>query len=304
MVLVARNSIDAINLEDGSTAWGGKTIAMPSGADVCGHGCYAGGQYFVPLGPTAGPPYTGEGGGGEVMAVDLESGKVLATVKARPGSADSSAAAPGNLVCYRGRVISQGLDGLELYYQADAARDEAARRLAANPDDVEGLTLRGELLQDGGKTAEAVADFRRAYSLDKMSESHGRARALLRNALLAGLRDDFAKYRSMAGEIEPLLDGAGQRATYLRAMAIGLHRAGQWQQAVDHYLKLVDLDEAKPALEEVDRSHLCAAIAGSRLGWACCAAREAPRLPRHIDRVLPTRLEKAMHGGVPRVKVG
>ncbi len=79
---------------------------------------------------------------------------------------------PGNLVCYRGRIISQGLDGLEVYYQVDAARDEVARRLAANPDDVEGLTLRGEMFLDAGKSAEAVADFRRAYSLiNKASDS-------------------------------------------------------------------------------------------------------------------------------------
>ena len=165
---------------------------------------------------------------GEVMAVDLESGKVLGTVKSHAGTMYpwSWSAVPGNLVCYRGRVISQGLDGLELYYQVDAARDEAARRLAANPDDVEGLTLRGEMLLDAGKPAEAVADFRRAYSLDKKSESHGRSRELLRDALLAGLRDDFAANRSMAGEVEPLLDDPAQRATYLRTMATGLHRAG------------------------------------------------------------------------------
>ena len=72
VVLVGRNSIDAVNLEDGSKAWGGRSVSIPSGAAVCGHGCYAGGQYFVPL------------SSGEVMAVDLESGKIVATAKPRP----------------------------------------------------------------------------------------------------------------------------------------------------------------------------------------------------------------------------
>ena len=71
VVLVGRNSIDAINLEDGSKAWGGRSISLPSGAGVCGHGCYSGGQYFVPL------------SSGEVMTIDLESGKVLGTAKSR-----------------------------------------------------------------------------------------------------------------------------------------------------------------------------------------------------------------------------
>ena len=275
VVLVGRNSIDAINLEDGSKAWDGRIINMPSGAGVCGRGFYAGGQYFVPL------------SSGEVMSIDLVSGKVLSTVKSRRGSV------PGNLVCYRGRVISQGLDGLELYYQLDAARDEVTRRLAANPDDVEGLTLRGETFLDAGKSAEAVADFRRAYSLDKKSESHGRTRELLRDALLAGLRDDFAAHRPMAGEVEPLLDDPAQRATYLRTMAIGLHRAGDWRQAVEYYMKLVDLEEAKPALEKVDRSYLVrrdrwvqARLGMLRGDGGAAAAAE-------IDRVLELRLEEA-----------
>ena len=188
---------------------------------------------------------------------------------------------PGNLVCYRGRVISQGLDGLELYYQIDAARDEVARRLAANPDDVEGLTLRGEMSLDAGKSTEAVADFRRAYSLDKKSESHGRTRELLRDALLAGLHDDFAAHRSMAGEVEQLLDDPAQRATYLRYMAAGFHHAGDWRQAVEYYLKLVDMEDVKPRPWRRSTARTWfVATAGSRASWACCAAKGAPRPPR------------------------
>ena len=193
VVLVGRNSIDAVNLEDGKKAWGGRNIPMPSGVTVCGHGCYVGSQYLVPL------------SSGEVMSVDLEAGKTVATVKSRRG------AVPGNLVCYRGRVISQGLDGLEVYYQADVAREEVARLLAANPDDVEGLTLRGEMFLDAGKSARAIADFRREQPRDearsgiqRRRQRHrphprtasrcpaGRAARRLRRALLDGGRNRTA----------------------------------------------------------------------------------------------------------------
>ena len=280
VVLVGRNSIDAINLEDGSKAWSGP-INMPSGAGVCGRGCYAGGQYFLPL------------SSGEVMAVDLEAGKVVATVKSRPGSAYSRSAIPGNLVCYRGRVISQGLDGVELFYQVDAARDEVARRLAADPDDVEGLTLRGEMLLDAGKSAEAVADFRRAYHLDKKSESHGRTRELLRDALLTGLRDDFAAHRSMAGEVEQLLDNPAQRATYLRCLAAGFHAAGDWRQAVEYYLKLVDLEDAKPALEKIDRSYLVRRDRWVQARLGVLRSEGGAAAAAEIDRIVAQRLEEA-----------
>ena len=281
VVVAGRSTMEAVNLEDGGKAWGGRIINVPSGATVCGHGCCAGGQYFLPI------------SSGEVLSIDLESGKVVATAKSRPGTMYSRSAAPGNLICYRGRVISQGLDGLEVYYQADVAREEVVRRLAANPDNVEGLTLRGEMLLDAGKSAEAVADFRRAFGLDKKSDSHGRTRELLRDALLTGLRDDFAAHRSMAGEVEPLLDDAAQRATYCRYMAAGFQGAGRWQEAVNYYLKLLDSDDAKAALEKVDRSHLVRRDrwVEARLGLLRKEAGAA--VLAQLDRALAQRLDEA-----------
>ena len=78
VVLVGRNSIDAIKLDDGSKAWDGRTITMPSGAGVCGHGFYAAGQYFVPL------------SSGEVVTIDVESGKTPHDRQAPPHAARSA----------------------------------------------------------------------------------------------------------------------------------------------------------------------------------------------------------------------
>ena len=130
---------------------------------------------------------------------------------------------PGNLVCYRGKVISQGLDGVEAYYQLEAVETETQRRLAANPDDAEYLSLRGETLLNAGKRSEAIASFRRAYEL----EGNPRTRELLRDTLLDGLRTEFAAYRDRSGEVERLLDDPTEQATYLRLMAAGLRQEGQ-----------------------------------------------------------------------------
>ena len=284
VVLVGRNAIDAIKLEDGSKAWG--PITMTSGAEVCGRGFYTGSQYFLPL------------SSGDVTWIDLESGKIAGSVKSR------RSAPPGNLICYRGRVISQGLDGLELYYQADVARDEVARLLAANQDDVEGLTLRGELFLDAGKPAEAVADFRRAYGLDNKSDSHGRTRELFRDALLVGLHDDFKAHRAMASEVEQLLDDVAQRASFFRYMATGLQRAGEWKSAIEYYLKLADLEEPKPALEKIEESYLArrdcwiqAQLGLLRSEWASTpegSAADARDLNEFIERALKPRLDAAL----------
>src|SRR5262249_21192821 len=154
VVLVGRNGIEAVNLDDGKKTW---DIGY-SPANVTGHGFYSGNRYYVPL------------SSGEVVAVDLDAGKIVATAKSRKGIV------PGNLACYHGRIISEGLEGVEVYYQLDAARTESAELLAKNPGDVEGLTLRGEIALDEGRSSDAVADFRRAYAIDKQTESRVRTR--------------------------------------------------------------------------------------------------------------------------------
>ena len=105
----------------------------------------------------------------------------------------------------------------------DAVQAEVARRLAANPDDAEALSLRGETLLDAGKRSEAVASFRRAYEL----QPDPRTRQLLRDALLEGLRSEFAAYRALSAEVERLLDDTAEQAVYLRLMADGLRQAGE-----------------------------------------------------------------------------
>ena len=272
VVLVGRRGIDAVNLDNGNKAWDDRSF--PSEASVTGHGFYSGNRYYVPL------------SSGEVVAVDLDAGKIVATAKSRKG------VVPGNLVCYRGRIISEGLDSVEVYYQLDAARADSAQLLAKNADDVEGLTLRGEIALDEGRSSDAVADFRRAYAIDTQSDNRVRTRELLRDALLNGLRDNFAANRSLSGELEKLLDEPIQKATYLRYMAMGLQRAGEWPQAVDFCMKLVEMDERDMQPEVIDRSYLA-----RRDRWVqarlVLLRSEGGAAAAAIDKALAPRLEEA-----------
>jgi outer membrane protein assembly factor BamB len=274
IVRVGRAAMDAINLDDGKPAWEGRSVSFAPG-NVTGHGFYAGNRYFVPL-STA-----------EVAAVDLDSGKIAATAKSRKG------AVPGNLVCYRGRIISQGLDGVEVYYQTDAARAESKRLLAKDSNDVEGLTLRGEIALDEGRSTDAVADFRRAYLADAGTDRQLRTRELLRDALLSGLRDNFSAHRSLAGELEKLLEDPAQWAAYYRYMATGLQRAGQWQQAIDFCFKLVDMDDHKRVLENVDRAYLVRRDRWVQARLGLIRSEGGATAAAAIDKALKPRLEEA-----------
>jgi len=211
-------------------AWNGQPVALPEGAVPSGRGFLSGNEYYLPLSSA------------EIAAIDLRDGKIVRTSKSRDGRI------PGNLICYKGHIISQGFNGVEAFYQTDAAREAIAR---LGPERPESLTLEGELLWDQGKHAEAVDRFRRALELgDDL-----RTRGLLREALLEGLRLEFAAHRDAAEEIERLLDTPEQRAAFVRLMAVGLRRAGQWRAALEEYLKLAAPDQDVYVMEAVTKSH-------------------------------------------------
>ena len=79
-------------------------------------------------------------------------------------------------------------------------------------------------------------------------------------------------------------------------MATGLHRAGEWQQAIEYYLKLVDLEEREAGPGKLTARILSAATAGSRPGWACFAAKAGAAAAAEIDRALETALGRGQEG--------
>jgi len=231
-ILAGRHQVQAIRLADGKPDWDGRVVPFPEGAMPSGRGFFTGDRYFVPLDSA------------EVAAIDLSQGKMVHLSKSRKGFV------PGNLICHDGRVISQGYDGVDVFYQLDAAKVELDRRLAANPADSNALCLQGEIFLDAGKRAEAIDCFRRAYAAN--ADPH--SRELLREALLEGLQREFAAYRGQTAEIEQLLDDPSQKATYLRSMAVGLRQSGDLPAAFEHCQKLIDLEPDQLPLEAVDKS--------------------------------------------------
>jgi outer membrane protein assembly factor BamB len=232
VVLAGRHQVRAIRLADGKPDWGGRVISLPEGVMPSGRGFFNGDRYFLPLDSA------------EVAAIDLAQGKIIHLSKSRKGFL------PGNLICYKGRVISQGYEGVDVFYQIDAAETEIQRRLAADPADCDALCLQGEIFLDADKRRQAIDCFRRAYAADP----DPRARELLRDALLEGLQQEFAAYRGQTAEIEQILDDPSQQANYLRLMAVGLHRAGDLPAAFEHCQRLMDLETDVLPLETAGKS--------------------------------------------------
>ncbi len=93
--------------------------------------------------------------------------------------------------------------------------------------------------------------------------------------------------------MEKLLDEPIQKATYLRYMAMGLERAGEWPPAVDFCMKLVDVDEKEMQPEVIERSYLARRDRWVQARLALLRGEGGAVAAAVIDKALAPRLEEA-----------
>ncbi|MDZ7616488.1 MAG: PQQ-binding-like beta-propeller repeat protein, partial [Patescibacteria group bacterium] len=272
VILVGRQRVRALGLADGKPAWEGRTLEFSDGGMPCGHGFYTGSQYLVPL-STA-----------EIALIDLDQGRTVHVARSRRGQI------PGNLIGYRGMVLSQSIGGVAAFDQVDVLRGRVADRLAKDPDDAEALALRGELLLDEGKRDEAIGSLSRSYQL----ASERRTASLLREALLDGFRNDFKAFEGRVAEIEPLLDGPREQVEFLRVMAEGLQHAGRWRDAFGHLLKLAEFDAESRRMEPVDRTLSVRGDRWVRARLATLRAEAAGEEAAEIEQLVAARMQEAL----------
>jgi len=287
-ILVGREQVRALSLgetrEDERlritrpvSAWDGRVVEFPPRSSPSGLGFLSDNLYYVPL------------SNAEVLAVDLDTGCVARVVKSRRGNV------PGNLVCHNQNVLSQGAGFLEAFYQLDSLDRQVNERLAVEPDDAEALALRGEILWNQGELERAVESIRRSLELQPTPN----ARELLRDALLDGLRNEFAAYRNDSDELERLIDEPKQKATYLRLMATGLENVGEYREALVRYLELIDLDRRNRDMEQVAPSHLVRRDRWIQLQLAALFDAASADVRAEINEAVKARLAAARTEGTP-----
>ncbi len=151
-VLVGKHQITLLKLAEDKPATT-KIVDLPSGAMPSGRGFLSDDNYFLPLTSA------------EVAQIDLKSAKIVGKAKSRSGNI------PGNLLCYQGEVVSQGIDYLETFFQRDPLEQRIAKTLKATPDDDWALTHRGEMELDAGQLDAAIADLQRAYEASAIQQT-------------------------------------------------------------------------------------------------------------------------------------
>ncbi|NOZ40037.1 MAG: PQQ-binding-like beta-propeller repeat protein [Planctomycetes bacterium] len=220
VLLVGNRKITALRLADGKPAWSSENMNLPDDGIPTGSGFFSKGQYFLPL------------SNAQVIAVDVATGKMVAHASSRDGQQ------LGNLICYRGAVISQTGRYLDCFEQVDVLREESERRLVTSPTDFEALRTLGEIAYNEGQLSRAVELLSKAYESEP---DDIRTREVLGEALVAALDEEFAEYRTYLPLLAQIQQGsAEERFTLMRLQSQGLLELGRAAEAFEVCLKAYD----------------------------------------------------------------
>jgi outer membrane protein assembly factor BamB len=230
VLLVGPESVRALHLADGSAAWDKAASPLPSGALPAGHGYLSEGQYYLPL------------TSGEIAAIDMSDGRVT-LLKAGP-----QGQVLGNLICYRGSVLSQSAVTLSKFEQLEVLQQRAAAALSRNASDATALRELAEIKQAKGQHAEALPSLKRALELEPQDAI---ARDMLADLLLEALAADFNAHRGDIPLLSGLLRDPDQQLRLLRLEAEGLKQSGDRRGAWVAYLRIADFSAEEPAYLEI-----------------------------------------------------
>jgi outer membrane protein assembly factor BamB/tetratricopeptide (TPR) repeat protein len=227
VIVVGRRGVEALDLANGRPLWQ-RPLAADHGSPS-GRGILTANRFFLPLDTP------------EVLEIDLADGRIVSRSSARGN------AVPGNLVAYRGEVISQGGDSLDVFHQSTALESRIETALKANPQDAWALLWRGQLDLDRGRIASGIAAVREAHALQPTRVPDG----VVATALLFALQRDFAQAAPLWREAVALSGSPTAAVVPLRA-------------AVDGFLRTGDLPQAWEAMQQL-LTHSDSAVAGSTL---------------------------------------
>ncbi|MEO1991046.1 MAG: PQQ-binding-like beta-propeller repeat protein [Pirellulales bacterium] len=148
LFVVGSQGVEALNAESGEREWFAKLVE--DGSVISGRGLVVADKMFIPLDTP------------EVVELDLNTGAILGRSQGRGG------AVPGNLVAYRGEVISQSIDSLDVFHQTvplESKIETAIDDASSEEEKAWALLWRGQLRLDRGAVDEGLSDMRTAASL-------------------------------------------------------------------------------------------------------------------------------------------
>ncbi|MFM8803186.1 MAG: PQQ-binding-like beta-propeller repeat protein, partial [Planctomycetia bacterium] len=222
-IVVGRRGVGAL---DPATGRGrGQRSRGAEHGGTSGRGILTTNRFFLPLDTP------------EVLEIDLADGRTVSRSAARGD------AVPGNLLAYRGEVISQGADWLDVFHQSAALELRIETALRADPQDAWAMLWRGQVKLDRGDIAGGIVDVRAAHALQPARVPAGVVAA----ALLFALKTDFAQAAPLWREAVTLSGSPAAATVALRATIDGFLRAGDPVQSWEAARQLLSREESADA---------------------------------------------------------
>jgi outer membrane protein assembly factor BamB len=232
ILLVGSDDLQALRLADGTMAW--ERQSLPGDAMPAGHGYLSDAVYYLPL------------NSGEILSVDMAAGTLNRYSAARPD------AAFGNLICFRGSILSQSALVLDKYEQLDVLKRRAEQTLAQNPNDATALRELAELKRGEGQTSEAVTLLKRA---NELAPDEPLTREVLAELLLEALATDYAAFDDNVPLLAELIRDRQQQIELMRIEALGLDKLEKRLAAWNAYLRLADFTADQPEHLRIDSDY-------------------------------------------------
>lgn len=286
LLVVGSDRMQALDTNDGRVAWTGDEFGFAASGERClpaGRGFAGTSHYYLPT------------SSGEMLAISLADGKV--TERRAIGRVPL-----GNLICYRGELISYGVAGLEALWQTDSLERRVDAALAKNASDPWALARRGELLLDaarfgGARFDDAVTAFRQAIEAAQDESLRRQTSLLLASALLDKLESDFAAHKQSLDEVEQLVGTSRIRDRFERVAASGLRATGDRMAALARYLKMIDSAAAWDEMIEPELHRRVRRDAWMRAQLAALVEAATPSEREAIAATIRQRVEAAVADG-------
>jgi hypothetical protein len=209
IVLVGPDKVTSIGLSNG----GKELWTTPLPASPSGRGVNTGDRFLLPLSSS------------ELLTLELSTGKIISTSKTEYML--------GNLVSFRGHIVSHGANFLTTFHQVEQLREEAAARLSKNPDDSTGLKYQIILQLQDEKFSQALQTSLRAH---KATPSNAPLRKLLTRSVLSAFDNDFENTHQLAETLGVFMEGQPEYGDYLRRLTTGYASIGDQARAFQSLL--------------------------------------------------------------------
>ncbi len=212
VLVVGQDGVHAVDISTGDDAWEAPVVLPPP----AGRGVQSGRLYHLPLSTR------------EIVTVDIPSGRVLA----RSPLPDNIAA--GNLLALKDRLVMITPEVIVGFSSLSEMESEIERQLAADPQAIAALRMRGELRLHQDQAELGMADLQ-----IPVDQGDQQARNLLAHLIAEGIRSDFEAYRERASEVSKLITDPVQLREFTKTYVAALESHGEFSAAFEQLLRLV-----------------------------------------------------------------